>query len=85
MESNDEILLRMKLIESKLEIIHMEIMDIKRQNEEKSLEQFHVMTRLENIADFIKDRYDVVVEEKEEFNNEKMENDFLMWYSIFKF
>ena len=47
-------------------------------NEEKSLEQFHVMTRLENIADFIKDRYDVVVEEKEEFNNEKMENDFLM-------
>ncbi len=78
MESNDEILLRMKLIESKLEIIHMEIMDIKRQNEEKSLEQFHVMTRLENIADFIKDRYDVVVEEKEEFNNEKMENDFLM-------
>ena len=85
MESSDEILLRMKLIESKLEKIHMEIIDIKRQNDEKSLEQFHVMTRLENIADFIKDRYDVVVEEKEEFNTEKMENDFLMWYSIFKF
>lgn len=78
MESSDEILLRMKLIESKLEKIHMEIIDIKRQNDEKSLEQFHVMTRLENIADFIKDRYDVVVEEKEEFNTEKMENDFLM-------
>ena len=85
MESSDEILLRMKLIESKLEKIHMEIIDIKRQNDEKSLEQFHVMTRLENIADFIKDRYDVVVEEKEEFNTEKMDNDFLMWYSIFKF
>ena len=85
MESSDEILLRMKLIESKLEKIHMEIIDIKRQNDEKSLEQFHVMTRWENIADFSKDRYDVVVEEKEEFNTEKMENDFLMWYSIFKF
>ena len=45
MESSDEILLRMKLIESKLEKIHMEIIDIKRQNDEKSLEQFHVMTR----------------------------------------
>ena len=32
-----------------------------------------VMVRLENIADFLKDRYDVVIEEKEKFNNEKME------------
>lgn len=78
MKNEEEILLRINVIEDMLEKIYKEVLDIRRETEEKSLEQFHVMTRLENIADFIKDRYDVVVEEKEKFNVEKMENGNLM-------
>ena len=33
-----------------------------------------IIPRKVDIADFIKDRYDIVVEEKEKFNTEKMEN-----------
>lgn len=78
MKNEEEILLRMNTIENMLEEIYKEVLDIRRESEEKSLEQFHVMTRLENIADFIKDRYDVVVEEKAKFNEEKMENENIM-------
>lgn len=78
MKKEDEILLRINSLESMLEKIYREVLGIKRDNDDKSLEQFHIMTRLENIADFIKDRYDVVVEEKENFEVQKMENDNLM-------
>lgn len=78
MKKEDEILLKINSLETMIEKIYREILEIKRENDDKSLEQFHIMTRLENIADFIKDRYDIVVEEKEKFEVQKMENDNLM-------
>ena len=78
MNKENEILLKINSIESTMENIYKEIIEIRREMEYKHLEQFQVMSRLENIADFIQDRYDVVVEEKEKFNKEKMEKKNLM-------
>ncbi len=74
MKNEYDILSRLISIETTTEEIYKEIIKIRRELDEKKLEQMLVITRLENIADFLKDRYDVVIEEKEKFNNEKMEN-----------
>ena len=84
MDKIDKVLIRLNSIEDTIEQIYKEIIGIRQSMDERELEQFQVMTRLENIADFIKDRYDIVVEEKEKFNAEKMENENIMWYIIFE-
>lgn len=78
MDKIDKVLIRLNSIEDTIEQIYKEIIGIRQSMDERELEQFQVMTRLENIADFIKDRYDIVVEEKEKFNAEKMENENIM-------
>ena len=69
-----QILQKIKKKKKMIKNLQSDILIIKEEIESKNLEQFHIMTRIENIADFIKDRYDIVVEEKEKFNIEKMEN-----------
>ena len=73
MKKEYDILSRLVSIEATTEEIYKEIIKIKKDFDDKKFEQMSVMVRLENIADFLKDRYDVVIEEKEKFNNEKME------------
>ena len=67
MKNENEILERLLKIEATTEKIYEEILKIRKENDDRILEQIHIMTRIENIADFIKTRYDVVVENKEEF------------------
>ena len=67
MKNENEILERLLKIEATTEKIYEEILRIRKENDDRILEQIHIMTRIENIADFIKTRYDVVVENKEEF------------------
>lgn len=74
MKINEEILSRISNIEATIEEIYKEIIKIQKENEDRILEQIQIMTRIENIADFIKTRYDIVVEEKEKFVAEIMEN-----------
>lgn len=74
MNKNDEILNKLSSIEATVEEIYKELIRLRRENDDRSLEQIQVMTRIENIADFIKTRYNVVVEEKEKFVAEIMEN-----------
>lgn len=74
MNINEEIFLRLSNIEATNEEIYKEIIKIRKENEDKALEQVHIMTRLENLADFIKTRYDVVIEEKQKFIAETIEN-----------
>ncbi|MCI8291001.1 MAG: hypothetical protein HFJ25_01920 [Clostridia bacterium] len=74
MIKNDELLEKLLNIETTIEEIYKEIIKIRKENDDKVLEQIHVMTRLENIADFIKTRYNVVVEEKAKFVTEMLEN-----------
>ena len=74
MKKEFDILSRLISIETTTEEIYKEIIKIRKELDEKKLDQMLVVTRLENIADFLKDRYDIVIEEKEKFNNEKMEN-----------
>ena len=74
MANEEQILQKISEIEKMIKNLQSDILIIKEEIESKNLEQFHIMTRIENIADFIKDRYDIVVEEKEKFNTEKMEN-----------
>ena len=64
-----DILSRLISIETTTEEIYKEIIKIRKELDEKKLDQMLVVTRLENIADFLKDRYDIVIEEKEKFNN----------------
>ena len=73
MKKEYDILSKLDSIEATTEEIYKEIIKIKKDFDDKKFEQLSVMFRLENIADFLKDRYDVVIEEKEKFNNEKME------------
>lgn len=74
MKINEEILSRISNIEATIEEIYKEIIKIEKENEDRILEQIQIMTRIENIADFIKTRYDIVVEEKEKFVSEMLEN-----------
>ena len=74
MANEEQILQKISEIEKMIKNLQNDILIIKEEIESKNLEQFHIMTRIENIADFIKDRYDIVVEEKEKFNTEKLEN-----------
>lgn len=74
MTKEKEILQKISEIGKMIENLQNTVLIIKEEIESKNLEQFHIMTKIENIADFIKDRYDIVVEEKEKFNIEKMEN-----------
>lgn len=74
MTKNDEILNRILNIETTIEEIYKEVIKIRQENDNRTLEQIHIMTRIENIADFIKSRYDIVIEEKEKFITETMEN-----------
>lgn len=74
MNKNDEIIKRLSNIEAIIEDIYEEIKAIRMENEDRSLEQFHVMSRIENIADFVKSRYNVLLEENEKFMVETMEN-----------
>ncbi len=74
MNKNDEILKKLLNIESTIGEIYKEILKIRKENDDRILEQIHIMTRIENIADFIKTRYDIVVEEKEKFVSQMMEN-----------
>ena len=67
MKNENEILERLLKIEATTEEIYEEILRIRKENDDRILEQIHIMTRIENIADFIKTRYDVVVENNEEF------------------
>lgn len=67
MKNEKEISERLLKIEATTEKIYEEILKIRKENDDRILEQIHIMTRIENIADFIKTRYDVVVENKEEF------------------
>lgn len=78
MNINEEIISRLSNIETTNEEIYKEIIKLRKDSENKILEQMHIMTRLENIADFIKSRYDVVVEEKEKFMSEIIENNKLI-------
>lgn len=73
MKNEYDIVSRLVSIEATTEEIYKELIKIKKDLDDKKLEQMIIMTRLENIADFLKDRYDVVIEEKEKFNSEKME------------
>lgn len=73
MKNEYDIVSRLVSIETTTEEIYKEIIRIKKDFDDKKLEQIAIMTRLENIADFLKDRYDVITEEKEKFNTEKME------------
>ena len=73
MKNEYDIMSRLVSIEATTEEIYKELIKIKKDLDDKKLEQMIIMTRLENIADFLKDRYDVVIEEKEKFNSEKME------------
>ncbi len=57
MKKEDEILQKILEIEININEIFKEIVKIKNKNEENKLEQFHIMTRIENIADFIESRY----------------------------
>jgi len=66
-KNENEILERLLKIEATTEKIYEEILRIRKENDDRILEQIHIMTRIENIADFIKTRYDVVVENNEEF------------------
>lgn len=81
MNKNDEIIKRLSNIEAIIEDIYEEIKAIRMENEDRSLEQFHVMSRIENIADFVKSRYNVLLEENEKFMVETMENINKIWYS----
>lgn len=73
MKNEYDIVSRLVSIEATTEEIYKELIKIKKDLDDKKLEQMIIMTRLENIADFLKDRYNVVIEEKEKFNSEKME------------
>lgn len=74
MIKNDELLEKLLDIETTIEEIYKEILKIRKENDDRILEQIHIMTRIENIADFIKTRYNTVVEEKEKFVAEMLEN-----------
>lgn len=78
MKNGTEILQKLLNIETTIEEIYKEIIKIKKENEKGKLEQIHIMTRIENIADFIETRYNIVVEEKEKFIAETMENTNIM-------
>lgn len=78
MKNGTEILQKLLNIETTIEEIYKEIIKIKKENEKGKLEQIHIMTRIENIADFIETRYNIVVEEKEKFITETMENTNIM-------
>ena len=82
MKNGTEILQKLLNIETTIEEIYKEIIKIKKENEKGKLEQIHIMTRIENIADFIETRYNIVVEEKEKFITETMENTNIMWYKL---
>lgn len=74
MNKNDEILLKLSSIENVVNEIQNQMQNLLKENADKSLEQIQIMLRIENIADFIKTRYNAVVEEKEKFITETMEN-----------
>lgn len=74
MDKNNEILIKLDNLENMINEIYKEMLNLKKENEDKSLEQIQIMLRIENIADFIKTRYNIVVEEKEKFITETMEN-----------
>ena len=69
--NNDEILKRIfekvSNIEDYLEEINQNIGSLLEENEDNKLEHLMLMTRFENLADFIKDKYNVVLEENEEY------------------
>ncbi|MBR3132780.1 MAG: hypothetical protein IKG42_01675 [Clostridia bacterium] len=69
--NNDEILKRIfekvSNIEDYLEEINQNIGILLEENEDNKLEHLMLMTRFENLADFIKDKYNVVLEENEEY------------------
>ena len=65
---------RISNIEDNLEQINNNIHILLKDNDDKKTEQLLLMTRFENLADFIREQYNVVIEEKEEYIKEELEN-----------
>lgn len=65
---------RISNIEDNLEQINNNIHILLKDNDDKKTEQLLLMTRFENLTDFIKEQYNVVIEEKEEYIKEELEN-----------
>lgn len=65
---------RISNIEDNLDQINNNIHILLKDNDDKKTEQLLLMTRFENLADFIREQYNVVIEEKEEYIKEELEN-----------
>lgn len=59
MKYEDEIMIKLLNIETTIEEIFKEITKIRKENDNRILEQTHIIIRLENMADFIKDKYNI--------------------------
>lgn len=59
MKYEDEIMIKLLNIETTIEEIFKEITKIRQENDNRILEQTHIIIRLENMADFIKDKYNI--------------------------
>lgn len=69
---NEKILEKITFIEEILKEMNQNVRTLLKENEDKKNEQLLVITRLENLADFIKNKHNVVIEEKEEYNSENI-------------
>ncbi len=65
---------RISNIEDNLDQINNNIHILLKDNDDKKTEQLLLMTRFENLTDFIREQYNVVIEEKEEYIKEELEN-----------
>lgn len=57
MKYEDEIINRLLNIEATVEEMYKEIIRIRKENDSRILENFHLMCSLENVEDFIKTKY----------------------------
>ncbi len=61
MQSENEMLNRISNIENIIDEMYTEIMKIRKICEDRNLEGIHIMTRIENISDFVKNKYNTSI------------------------
>ena len=61
MQSENEMLNRISNIENIIDEMYTEIMKIRKICEDRNLEGIHIKTRIENISDFVKNKYNTSI------------------------
>lgn len=65
--NSDEIIKKLEKIEKSIEELNKNINDINQEYKDNQNSQILLLTKIENIADFIRNQYNIVIEDEEKF------------------